>query len=303
MMIENAGDGFAGTGPLLDRSTPERLPVALVAGSTVLCEVALAFALVRGSAPPAVAIAVHVALSILVGALALAVLRRTRSALLVHLALWTFTAGPFGAALAAGLITLDLTARRRAVDQDFGRWLDDEVEAREHDPIGRLRSDLLDGRLRLVGDGAVRPLRATLEGDDRAAKFEALARIARRFDPSLSHVIHAALGDADPSVRVLASTVLAKLQTLHTREIATLQAAAAQAPASAEASLALARARLGYARSGLIKALQVRTELLAAGAAADDAVAAAPHSVPARALRDAIRAAIGAGGPAPGAAR
>ncbi|MFH6787361.1 MULTISPECIES: hypothetical protein [Methylobacterium] len=293
MRLEETGDSFADPTIVAGRMVPEALLV-VVAGATAVGECALAAALLRGTLAPTSAILVHLTVSAVIGASAAVALRRTASSALVHLALWTFTAGPFGAVLALGLIALDGSGRAKAADGAFGDWLDAEVEAHELGGVGRLRDDLLDGRLRAAPRNAVRPLRDALDGHDRAAKFEALARVGRAFDPALCPVIHAALRDADPSVRVLASTVLAKLQTAHGRAIASLQEAVAHGPRDPAAWVALARARLDLARSGLVKPLQARAELLGGLDAAERALAIAPGLAAAQALRRDLRLTLAA---------
>jgi hypothetical protein len=109
-------------------------------------------------------------------------------------------------------------------------------------------------------------------------------------------VIRAALQDSDASVRVLASTVLAKLQTRFTRDLIALEAAAAEAPGTAAPWIALAQARLAYAGSGLTEPLQARTEIAAARVAAGQALAAEPANGAVRALLAAIEAAGGVPG-------
>ncbi|GJD52652.1 hypothetical protein OPKNFCMD_5418 [Methylobacterium crusticola] len=262
-----------------------------LAGATALCECGLAVALLRGTVAPSTIVLAHLAVSAAISASAAAILLRTGSSLLIHLALWTFAAGPFGAVLAASLIVFDGAGHGRTADRAFGDWLDEEIGAHDLGPVGRLRDDLLDGRLRSTRRGGVRPLRDALDGSDRAAKFEALARVGRAFDPALCPVIHAALRDGDPSVRVLASTVLAKLQAGHGREIAALQDAVACAPRDPAAWVTLARARLGLARSGLVKPLQARAELLAGLEAAEQAALLAPDLPGVEALRRALEAA------------
>ncbi|KMO29593.1 hypothetical protein VQ03_29215 [Methylobacterium tarhaniae] len=297
MRLESTGDAFADAKIGAGRIAPDSLPV-LVAGATVLCECGLAIALLRGTLAPASVILAHLAVSTVIGASAVAIHRRTASSLLIHLALWTFTAGPFGAVLAASLI-LGGAGRGQAADRGFGDWLDEEIEAHELGPVGGLRDDLLDGRLRSTRGHAVRPLREALDGSDRSAKFEALARVGRAFDPALCPVIHAALRDRDPSVRVLASTVLAKLQTAHGREIASRQEAVAHAPKDAAAWVALARAQLALARSGLVKPLQARANLRAGLEAAERAAVLGhgPDLTAARTLLHDLRTALDAAAP------
>lgn len=274
-----------------------RSPTA-IALATALGEIALAAALLHALVSPVVVLAGHVGLCLILGLRTLQDARAPdEAARLVHLILWTFIGGPLGTLLAIGLGLLDRGAIHQRPAEAFGSWLEAEGYLDRRTECGRLSSDLRDGRLRVGKASTVVPLADILAGDAKDAKFEALAIVGRRFDPCLTHVIRAALQDSDASVRVLASTVLAKLQTRFTQDLFALEVAAAQAPDTAAPWLALAEARRAYAASGLTEALQARTEMAAARVAASRALAAEPHNPAARALLTAITAAGGAATP------
>jgi len=285
-MPEIDGSGIAArTRTAWDVGGLARVPPAWIALAAAIGEVAIALALVRDVAGPVPVLAGHLALCLLIG------LRAAQSAAhpgeastLVHLMLWTFVAGPLGSLLVLGLAIFDQVLPRPVLDTDFGSWVEAEGALDPPSACGRLSRDLRNGRVR-VGNASVIPALADVfTTGTKEAKFEALAIIGRRFDPALTHVIRAAIQDADPSVRVLASTVLAKLQTRFSRELIALEETAARAPTEATAWIALARARRAYAESGLTESLQARTEIEAARLAACRAVAADPHNPDACAL-------------------
>jgi hypothetical protein len=270
---------------------------AAVTLAAALGEVALAGALVRDLAGPAVVLLGHVALCLLVGLRAVQADQPPgEAARLAHLTLWVFVAGPFGTLLAIGLALPDLAAVRLRPVQAFGTWVEAEGRLDVRTACSRLAGDLRDRRLRIGDASAVVALADVMATGGKEAKFEALAIVGRRFDPRLSHVIRAALQDSDASVRVLASTVLAKLQTRFTRDLIALEAAATGAPGTAAPWIALAQARLAYAGSGLTEPLQALTEIAAARVAAGQALAAEPANGAVRALLAAIEAAGGVPG-------
>jgi hypothetical protein len=292
MMID-VPDPLAAARPRSAWDVPVRLPRSptAVALATALGEIFLAAALLHALVGPVVVLAGHVGLCLILN---LRTLQDAQppgdAARLAHLTLWTFIGGPFGTLLAIGLALLDRGAAHPRPAEAFGTWLEAEGHLDPRTDCGRLSSDLRDGRLRVGKASTVVPLADILEGGVKEAKFEALAIVGRRFDPCLTHVIHAALQDRDASVRVLASTVLAKLQIRFTRDLIALEEAAAQTPGAAGPWLALAKARRAYAESGLTEALQARTDMAAARVAASRALAAEPQNKAARALLAAIEA-------------
>ena len=256
--------------------------VALTAAGT---EIAFTMALVRDLVGPVPVLAGHLALCVLIGLRAAGATNRPKeAAALAHLTLWTFVAGPLGSLLALALTIFGSIAGKPAPAVDFASWVEVTGDLECPTACHRLSRDLRDGRLRIGSASAVPALADVLAAGTRDAKFEALAIVGRRFDPSLSHVIRAAIQDTDPSVRVLASTVLAKLQTRFSRALIALEAAAARTSGEAAPWLELAKARRAYAESGLTERLQAHTEMRAACLAARRAVAADPDSEEALAL-------------------
>ncbi|KQO73530.1 hypothetical protein [Methylobacterium sp. Leaf89] len=296
-MLIDVPDPLAAARPRTAWDAHLRVPRSptVVALATALGELALAAALLHALVGPVVVLAGHVGLCLILGLRTLQDAQAPgEAARLAHLTLWTFIGGPFGTLLAIGLALLDRGAAPPRPAEAFGTWLETEGHLDPRTDCGRLSSDLRDGRLRVGKASSVVPLADILDGGAKEAKFEALAIVGRRFDPCLTHVIRAALQDTDASVRVLASTVLAKLQTRFTRDLIALEVAVAQAPGAAGPWLALAAARRAYAESGLTEALQARTEMAAARVAASQALAAEPENTAARALLAAIEAESGA---------
>ena len=76
----------------------------------------------------------------------------------------------------------------------------------------RVHVALLDRRVRLDGASHIRPLMDVIAEGSRSEKLEALRVVYRRYEAGLSTVLKRALQDSDTSVRVLAATVIAKLQ-------------------------------------------------------------------------------------------
>ncbi len=198
-----------------------------------------------------------------------------RSALL-HLALWTAIAGPFGAAIAAGLGAFEWSSCHLAAD-DLGGWLDQQVGSRQMKEVRHLRNELIDQRLRIEGSCNVKPLYDVLAVGEQKEKLDALNVIGRRFDPSLSSTLRLAARDRDASVRVLAATAISKLQTESTDRLTSMRDAAATRN-EPDAWLALGIAHHEYGVSGLLLPSQVRDEMKRALACFEMAVKLTPRS-------------------------
>jgi hypothetical protein len=204
---------------------------------------------------------VHAAVVLAIVALAFvtpAGLRRVTFSALLQLAFWTAVAGPFGA-----MIAISLAACWRATsayDQDVGEWLDKETSIWRQ-KSDKLNSGLLDRRLRIEGaDRTTALVDVFLEGS-RGEKFEALNVIGRAFEPSLELALRMGMRDPDPAVRVLASTVIAKLQTNASKRMATLREAAIRRVNAADAWREAADAHADYAASGLVTAYQANEHI------------------------------------------
>ena len=198
----------------------------------------------------------------------------------LQLALWTAIAGPFGAVIAAGLGAFEWSSNQPA-SGDFGAWLEDQVASRQMKQVQLLRNELLDQRLGVEGSSNIRPLCDVLAEGEQKEKLDALNVIGRRFEPSLSHALRLATRDGDASVRVLASTVISKLQTRMTEQLASMREVATVTSES-DAWLALGEAHLDYSASGLVMPSQARDEMERALTCVEKALGLAPRSDPIR---------------------
>ena len=104
------------------------------------------------------------------------------------------------------------------------------VDCSEIEHVEGLHQALLDGRMRLDGARHIRPLMDIIAEGSQSEKLEALSVVYKRYDADLSAVLKRALQDPDPSVRVLAATVMAKLHATFMRKIGDCQTAAAAMP-------------------------------------------------------------------------
>lgn len=200
-------------------------------------------------------------------------------ALYLQLALWTAIAGPLGILIA--IFVAAFGQSRLPASQDFGAWIDGQV-ATWHSRTRALRSALLDGRLRIEGASRVVPLLTVFCGGSQKEKFSALTVIVQRFEPSFSRALRLAAQDSDPSVRILASTVIAKLQAKAGARLVALKEAAAASDGAPEAWLALANAHAEYADSGLLSPYQAREHVGHAITCIERALALSPESDPIR---------------------
>lgn len=162
----------------------------------------------------------------------------------LQLAVWMVLLGPFGVVIGM-MLFLPVAAARTACFSEDGAVAPDRLITLHH--------DLLDGRLRLRGGHAIRPMLDILIEGDTPQKLDALSLIGKRYQPRFVPALRRALQDADGSVRVLAATVMAQLNNTHTRRIGALQDAVQDTP-TAEAWRALGHARQAYAASGLLEA-------------------------------------------------
>lgn len=183
--------------------------------------------------------------------------RPDEAAIAVQLAAWTCLGGVFGSVMAAAL----LVPQGPAVVQALGA--DGDEAAADRAGMTRLEllhGALLDGRLRISGAHAARPLLDVILDGGQTEKFDALSLISKHYEPMLAPALRRALEDRDGSVRVLAANVFAQLSNAHTLRIVTLQTAAVEAPAEAAGWRELGLAQLGYAESGLLDASRAGAE-------------------------------------------
>ena len=197
----------------------------------------------------------------------------------LQLALWSAIAGPFGAVIAAAIGASKWS--QEPVWHDFGTSLEDQIASKHMKEIQHLRNELLDNRLRIEGASGVTPLTDALAKGGQKEKLDALNVIGRRFEPSLAHALRLATRDSDPSVRVLASTVIAKLQTKTTERLAAMRKAAAMSDGP-EPWLALGEAELEYSASGLVTSSQAQDETSRALMCIEKALNVAPGNEPTR---------------------
>ena len=216
-------------------------------------QIALFLALFNGLIQLGAFASIHV-----VGCLALAVLLvcrlrgsvfDERNSTALQIVAWSAFAGPFGAFVATALAfpTTPLPSRRDGDSDDLTTG-ESAIERAERAHIA-----LLDRRVRLEGASRIRPLMDVIAEGSRTEKLEALRVVYRRYEAGLSTVLNRALRDPDTSVRVLAATVIAKLNATYGRDIGDRQRDTAANPETARGWRALAEARLAYAESGLLE--------------------------------------------------
>jgi hypothetical protein len=172
-------------------------------------------------------------------------------------AVWTALLGPFGALIGMTLLLPE-------TGTGFGVPTADTATARAEggeapSRLEALHNALLDGRLRLGGAHAVRPLLDIMIEGTTGERLDALGLIAKHYVPAFAPALKRALQDTDTSVRVLAATVTAQLHNGHTKHIGALQDAAQTAPKPA-AWRTLGEARLAYAMSGLLEPDRAKRE-------------------------------------------
>jgi len=176
---------------------------------------------------------------------------------MLQLAGWAALLGPFGALIGMTLLLPKANMRPGALiaGQATAAAEGDAAPGR----LEALHNALLDGRLRLRGAHAIRPLLDIVIEGTTAERLDALGLIAKHYVPAFAPALKRALQDTDTSVRVLAATVTAQLHNGHTRHIGALQDAAQAAP-EPTAWRMLGEARLAYAASGLLEPDRAKRE-------------------------------------------
>ncbi|MGJ4930457.1 hypothetical protein ACQR1I_27375 [Bradyrhizobium sp. HKCCYLS2038] len=177
---------------------------------------------------------------------------------------WSTFVGAGGAIVAIALALRSTPHVHRRESADLAEA---PTDRRGDTPAERLQSALRNHRVRIHGARNVRPLMDVMIDGSRSDKLEALAVVFRTYDASLARLLKRALEDPDASVRVLAATVIARLNALFSRRIGERQANSAIETTDAKVFLELADARLAYAASGLLEPTQARGEADAAMAA------------------------------------
>lgn len=198
----------------------------------------------------------------------------------LQVGLWTLVGGPFGVALAWMLIIFG--RRKQREEESFGEWVDKQMEASIDSEYDTWRALTLDDRLRIEGASETQPLCDILDGDDQRAKLKALSVIHRRFDSAMIAPLRTALHDTDAAVRVMAASVLAKLQKEYGDQVVELQKEAEERPGDPVQWILLSHMHLAYVRSGLLSAERLRDEREKAREALRRAIALEPQEDQAR---------------------
>jgi hypothetical protein len=184
-----------------------------------------------------------------------------RSLVALQIVGWSALAGPFGT-----FVAIALTMPRRTAGAD-SQIVPDALTNRftkyrsATERIERMHTVLLDRRARLQDACRVRPLIDVIVEGSTSEKLEALSVAYRKYEAKLAALLRRALQDHDTSVRVLAATVIAKLQTTYGRKIGECQNRVASDPEVAHGWYQLAESRLAYAESDLLEGVRARAEI------------------------------------------
>jgi hypothetical protein len=127
---------------------------------------------------------------------------------------FTLLAGPFGA-FVAFLASLGSALPRGRLPATGGA----DGTPEPPDRIDALCSDLRNKRLRIEGASSVTSLMDVMSGGSIPQRIDALTVMGRTWSPGFAPALQMARRDLDPSVRVLASTIIASLQSGYTRKI------------------------------------------------------------------------------------
>ena len=222
-------------------------------------EIAMGVALWSGQVDVFVAAELRVALCAILFIAAFAwSFNPTARSICLQVGIWTAIGGPFGVLLAW---TLVLFGRPKLRDQEaFGDWVDRQMEVSVDSDYDTWRALTLDDRLRIEGASETQALCDILDGDDQRAKLKALSVIHRRFDAAMIAPLRTALHDTDAAVRVMAASVLAKLQKEYGDQVVELQKEADARPEDAVQWILLAHMHLAYVRSGLLSTERLKDE-------------------------------------------
>jgi hypothetical protein len=182
-----------------------------------------------------------------------------RNSAALQIVAWSAFAGPFGAFVATAL-AFATAVIPSSIHPDGG--IDDLTTDRsEIERVERVHIALLDRRVRLEGASRIRPLMDVIAEGSRSEKIEALRVVYWKYEAGLSTVLSRALRDPDTSVRVLAASVIAKLNATYSCNIGDRQIEAAANPKVAHNWQTLAEARLAYAQSGLLDSSRARAQI------------------------------------------
>jgi hypothetical protein len=174
---------------------------------------------------------------------------------------WSALGGPFGTFVAVALALRPVPASVAAMTVDTGAG---PSASAGPDRAEHMHLALRDRRIRVEGAHRVRPLMDVMADGSQSERLEALSIVYRKYDADLGPVLAQALRDPSASVRVLAATVISKLNATFSRRIGDRQTTAAATPDAAQSWRKLGEARLAYAESGLLEASLARAEIEAA---------------------------------------
>lgn len=247
---------------------------------TALLESALLVAWLEGRLSGAMALAVHavLVLPLLYGTVALG--QMGRDARVAHLlSLSVAVLGPIGAIGGAlACVTLFAAQGRAAL---FDAWQRALAERDVASASSRARRAVVRGPESL--GGSKQSLWAVMRHGNYVDKLRLTGVLARRLQRESVPLIHDALEDSDPAVRVQAATVVEKHEHAFTREWVKREAAARTAPNDARAYYELGRCCDDYAYLGLVDARRVMEIRVRGRAAYEDCLRTDPNHLPAAA--------------------
>jgi hypothetical protein len=175
---------------------------------------------------------------------------------------WCAFAGPYGALVATVLAASGALISSDDAEAGLHEMATSDAAHIESDE--RAHIALMDHRIRLEGASRIRPLMDVIAEGSRPEKLEALRVLYRKYEAGLCPALDRALRDSDTSVRVLAATVIAKLNARYSHDISDRQRDLALDPEAARRWRTLAAARIVYAESRLLEPQRARGQVEAA---------------------------------------
>lgn len=176
----------------------------------------------------------------------------------LQLGIFTLIAGPFGVMIAAWLIVPARTSQHGEVEPSFNDWLDSEMSQGNDGELDGLYRDIMNRRLHLGSaetSGTIAFVDVFAHGTNEM-KFRTLATIRRKFHPSFSYSLRLALQDENPSVRVLAATVISNLRAQQSENLVRLEGLLKGEPENSAHLIKLAEAHKSCQLSGLLEEKQ-----------------------------------------------
>ncbi|MFN3076152.1 MAG: hypothetical protein ABT940_04595 [Alphaproteobacteria bacterium] len=160
--------------------------------------------------------------------------------------------GPLGCVGSVLMIVLFLFFRRRA--HSFLAWYLDLFPTEKKSLGQDLFDKLITGRARDDDKESVSTFADLLAHGTPQQKQVILALLARNFQPVFAPVLHRAMNDPDATVRVMAATVVAKVENEFLVRVMALRTACRNAPDHHDTWLSMARLYDDYAFTGLLDA-------------------------------------------------